>query len=156
MANVAAAAASKSFVWLCYANQSILQPGSLTGFAPAFVLPFLSLSLTFILSLAGGFSVTWLCYTNFNGPTGPGPSYARPARHPPCVAATAIACRLLLSLSVVAPKRFAFCLFCVNLKSALVMRLQQQQQRRLSSSFPTNCWHLQLLGCHSSSSSKRF
>lgn len=54
----------------------------------------------------------------------------RPARHPPCVAATAAAWRLLLSLSVVAPKRFAFCLFCVNLKSALVMRLQQQQQEQ--------------------------
>lgn len=89
--------------WLC------------AGICIAFALP------SFAPLLAGGFSVTWLCYTNFNG--------SRPARYPPCVAATAAAWRLLLSLSVVAPKRFAFCLFCVNLKSALVMRLQQQQQQ---------------------------
>lgn len=40
--------------WLC------------AGICIAFALPSLA------PLLAGGFSVTWLCYTNFNGPTGPG------------------------------------------------------------------------------------
>lgn len=82
--------------------------GCLTGFSPAFV------SHSRSLSLAGVFGNSWLCYTNFNGPLA---SARQGILH-----VWLLVLLLLFSLSVVAPKRFAFCLFCVNLKSALVMQ----------------------------------
>lgn len=175
-------------MWLCFANQSILQSAASLAL-PAFVSLALVQPLPLLLSLSlalphsffiyvsvsrWGFSATWLRYTNFDC------HCLAVCLSAACVVSPLLPLllwllllQLLLPLPVVAPKRFAFCLFCVNLKSALVMLLQlyaaapfpsPSTPPHTSHPFPCpslcciyskalhcgNCWHLQLLGCHGS------